>query len=71
MNARRRLEALEARARQSPAGPSDARPLMVGHLDRIADLRRDGATVENSAELAALCAAVERRLGEGRGEVGR
>jgi hypothetical protein len=65
----RRLEALETRSPAPPrSGASDARRRMVAHLDRLAALRRGGATVENNAELAAISAALERRRREIRGE---
>ncbi len=68
-NARRRLEGLEARARNTRprTGSPDARRRMKARLDRIAELRRGGATVENNAELAATSEAVERRRRELRG----
>lgn len=64
----RRVEALEGLARQrTPEGSPDARRRMKEHLDRIAELRRGGATVENNAELAAMREAICRRRGRGEG----
>ena len=69
VNARRRLEDLEARAWGRPsAGPSDARRRMVAHLGRIAKLRRGELDLEEVVEVEAENAAVERRLLELRGE---
>ena len=70
-NVRRRLEDLEERARQRRPEPrsADARRRMREHLERAAELRRGGATVENNAELAGMVAATGRRReirGEGR-----
>ena len=66
MNARRRLEELEARAHPA-AVQSGARRRMKEHLDRIAGLRRAGATPQNNAELAAMSAALEGRRCRGEG----
>lgn len=64
----KRLEALEGRVLQrTPQGSGEARRRMKEHLDRIATLRRDGATVEDNAELATMSAAVRRRLDRGEG----
>ena len=70
MSVRRRLEALETRfsAPEQPASSPDTRRRMKEHLDRLTELRRGGATVENNAELAAVSEAVERRRRELRGE---
>lgn len=70
MSLQRRLEDLERhRLRsRSPGGSPEARRHMKEHLDRIAELRRGGATVENNAELAAVLAALERRRAADRGE---
>ncbi len=69
MSLQRRLEALEGRAGQrAPEGSPDTRRRMKEHLDRIAELRRGGATFENNAELRAVGEAVERRRREIRGE---
>ncbi len=72
MAIRRRLEALEGRAHQrAPEGSPDTRRRMKENLDRVADLRRAGATVENNAELKAMreamSEAVRRRRGRGEG----
>lgn len=75
MSARRRLEALEARAmpsRDAPeAKPSDARRRMVEHLDRLAALRRGELGPEEAAEVEAANHAIESRLAQLRGEGGR
>ncbi len=64
----RRLEALEGLAYQRPPeGSPDTRRRMKEHLDRIAELRRAGATTENNAELAAVREAVRRRRDRGEG----
>lgn len=72
MNLQRRLEELERYRFQSRSseGSPEARRRMREHLDRIAELRRDGATPRNNAELAAMSAAVGRRRATGRGEGG-
>lgn len=65
----RRLEALEEQVlRRAPEGSPDTRWRMKEHLDRIAELRRGGATVENNAELKAMSEAIERRAAAVRGE---
>jgi len=75
VSARRRLEALEARAmpsRDAPeAKPSDARRRMVEHLDRLAALRRGELGPEEAAEVEAANHAIESRLAQLRGEGGR
>lgn len=72
MNARRRLEELEARARQRPARhPSGARRRMMAHLYRLAAWRRGELGPEEAAEVEAESAAIERRRREIRGEGGR
>ena len=64
----RRLEALEEQVlRRAPEGSPNIRRRMKEHLDRIAELRRGGATVENNAELKAVNEAVERRAAAVRG----
>lgn len=72
MNARKRLEDLEARARQRPSvGPSGARRRMVGHLYRLAASRRGELSPDEAAEVEADNAAVRQRLASRRGEGGR
>ncbi len=68
-NTRRRLEDLEARARDTRprTGSPDARRRMKEHLARLTELRGGGATVENTAELAATSEAVRRRRARGEG----
>jgi hypothetical protein len=72
VSARRRLEALEARALPSPDAPasddSDARRRMVEHLDRLAALRRGELGPEEAAEVEAYTAAVKGRFASRRGE---
>ena len=62
---KRRLETLEGRER--PPAPSAARGRMVGHLGRVAELRRGGLCPEEAAQVEAESAAVGRRLLEIRG----
>lgn len=69
VNARKRLEDLEARARPS-AGPSDARRRMVAHLYRLAAWRRGELGPEEAAEAEADNAAARARLASRRGEGG-
>ncbi len=68
MSLRRRLINLED-SRPAPAreGSPEARQRMKEHLNRIAELRRGGATVENNAELAAMSATIRRHLDQGEG----
>ena len=69
MGLSRRLEALEGQVlRRAPEGSPDTRRRMKEHLDRIAELRRGDATVENNAELKAMSAAIRGRLAAIRGE---
>ena len=72
MSARRRLEALEARALPSRDAPeaelSDARRRMVEHLDQLARLKRGELGPEEAAEVEAANAAFEARLAQMRGE---
>jgi cytochrome c556 len=72
VSARRRLEALEARAMPSRDAPdakrSDARRRMVEHLDRLAALRRGELGPEEAAEVEAANSAFEARLAQMRGE---
>ena len=64
----RRLEALERRALgRAPEGSPDARRRRKEHLDRIAELRRGGATPQNNAELAAVGEVLRRRRDRGEG----
>ena len=68
MGMSRRLEALEEQVlKRAPEGSPDTRRRMKEHLDRIAELRRGGATVENNDELAAVREAVRRRRDRGEG----
>ncbi len=71
-NVQRRLEVLEARARQRPsAGPSDARWRMVEHLGRVAAWRRGELGPDEAAEVEAESAAMRERLASRRREGGQ
>ena len=63
MSIRRRLEALEGRI-PPPQASSGVSERMRAHLERVAALRRAGATPENNAELRAFRIALDRRLEE-------
>ena len=64
----RRIAALEEQARRRrPPSRSAARERMKEHLNRISELRRGDATVENNDELAAMREAVRRRRDRGEG----
>jgi hypothetical protein len=74
VNARRRLDDLERRARlhkhghrPGPAG-SGSRARMVEHLDRVAALRRGELGPKEAAEVEAMSAAAESRFASRRGE---
>ncbi len=54
-------------APEQPPEEAARRERMKEHLDRLAELRRGGATFENNAELRAVRAAVERRRRSERG----
>ena len=75
MSARRRLDALEGRARllrhHAPEGSAQARERMVEHLAQVRRLRRGELEPEGAAEVEAMNAAVQRRFALRRGEVGR
>ena len=62
---KRRLEALERRER--PPAPSAARGRMVGHLGRVAKLRRGELCPEEASQVEAESAGAQRRLLEIRG----
>ena len=62
---KRRLEALEGQ--EHPPAPSAARGRMVGHLGRMAQLRRRELCPEEASQVKAESAAVGRRLLEIRG----
>jgi hypothetical protein len=74
VSARRRLEALEGRARLHQCVSEDstrARERMVEHLDQMAKLKRGELGPEEAAEVEAYTAAVTRRFAARRGEGGR
>ena len=68
---RRRLEALEEKARFRRRDPSSkARERMVEHLDRLAKLRRGDLDPGEAAEVRATDAALRSRLAMKRGTRG-
>ncbi len=68
-NVRRRLEALEDRIPlPKPPDRTEARARMKAHLDQVARLRRGELSDQETAEVEAVSAAVERQLAEIRGE---
>lgn len=69
MSIRRRLKVLECRMpAPEPPNRSEARQWMKESLDRIAKARRGNLREEETAEVEALTAAIERRMAEIRGE---
>ena len=68
MSARRRLEALEGRARLRRRGrSSEARERMVEHLDQLAALKRGELDPEEAARVETTSAAIQSRLAARRG----